>query len=147
MLKRLDSAYGTGRQRGAWWKWKVEPYTIDAVLLYAQPGHGRRASLDTDYTFGLWRDGELVPIAKAYSGLDNREILRLDRWIRANTVERFGPVRSVQPVQGLERAFEGINRSPRHRSGVALRFPRIARWRTDKAATEADTLERLQALL
>ena len=147
MLKRLDSAYGTGRQRGAWWKWKIDPYTIDAVLLYAQPGHGRRASLYTDYTFGLWRNGELVPIAKAYSGLDNREILSVDRWIRANTIERFGPVRSVQPMQVFELAFEGINRSPRHRSGVALRFPRIARWRTDKPAAEADTLERLQSLL
>lgn len=147
MLKRLDSEYGIGRQRGTWWKWKIEPYTIDAVLLYAQPGHGRRASLYTDYTFGLWRNGELVPVAKAYSGLDNRQILSLDRWIRANTQERFGPVRSVQPVQVFELAFEGINRSPRHRSGVALRFPRISRWRTDKPAAEADTLERLQSLL
>jgi DNA ligase-1 len=147
MLKHKDSAYGTARQRGAWWKWKIDPFTIDAVMLYAQPGHGRRASLYTDYTFGVWQEGQLVPIAKAYSGLDNKEILGLDRWIRAHTIERFGPVRSVQPVQVFELAFEGINRSPRHRSGVALRFPRIARWRTDKPAAEADTLERLQALL
>jgi DNA ligase-1 len=147
MLKRLDSRYGTGRQRGAWWKWKIEPFAIDAVMLYAQPGHGRRASLYTDYTFGVWQSGELVPIAKAYSGLDNRQILSLDRWIRANTVERFGPVRSVQPVQVFELAFDGINRSSRHRAGIALRFPRIARWRTDKPAAEADTLEQLQSLL
>jgi DNA ligase 1 len=147
MLKRLDSVYGSGRQRGGWWKWKIDPYTIDAVLLYAQPGHGRRASLYTDYTLGLWQNGELVPVAKAYSGLDNQEILSLDRWIRANTIERFGPVRSVQPLQVFELAFEGINRSPRHRSGIALRFPRISRWRTDKSAEGADTLERLQALL
>ena len=147
MLKRRESAYGTGRTRGAWWKWKIEPFTFDAVLVYAQPGHGRRSSLYTDYTFAVWRGDELVPVAKAYSGLTDAEILQVDRWIRRHTLERFGPVRSVEPVQVFELAFEGINRSTRHKSGVALRFPRIARWRQDKPAHEADTLETLEALI
>ena len=147
MLKRLDSPYGSGRTRGAWWKWKIEPYTFDAVLVYAQPGHGRRSSLYTDYTFAVWRGEDLVPVAKAYSGLTDAEILQVDRWIRRHTVERFGPVRSVEPVQVFELAFEGINRSTRHKSGVALRFPRIARWRQDKPAHEADTLHTLEALI
>lgn len=147
MLKKLDSPYGTGRTRGAWWKWKIEPYTFDAVMVYAQPGHGRRSSLYTDYTFAVWRGDELVPVAKAYSGLTDVEILAVDRWIRKHTVERFGPVRSVEPVLVFELAFEGINRSMRHKSGVALRFPRIARWRQDKPAREADTLASLAALL
>jgi DNA ligase-1 len=147
MLKRLDAPYASGRTRGAWWKWKVAPFTLDGVLLYAHPGHGRRASLYTDYTFGVWQDDTLVPVAKAYSGLDDREIRELDAWIRRNTVERFGPVRSVRPEQVFELAFEGINRSTRHRAGVALRFPRILRWRTDKRAVEADRLATLQALL
>ncbi len=146
MLKRRDSAYGHGRQRGAWWKWKIAPYTIDAVMLYAQPGHGRRASLYTDYTFGVWDQGALVPVAKAYSGLRNEEITRLDRWIRHHTIDRFGPVRAVEPVQVFELAFEGINTSTRHKSGVAVRFPRILRWRTDKPAAEADTLAQLRQL-
>jgi DNA ligase-1 len=147
MLKRRESAYGTGRTRGAWWKWKIEPFTFDAVLVYAQPGHGRRSSLYTDYTFAVWRSDELVPVAKAYSGLTDAEILQVDRWIRRHTLERFGPVRSVEPVQVFELAFEGINRSTRHKSGVALRFPHIARWRQDKPAREADTLETLEALI
>lgn len=147
MLKSHESAYGTGRQRGAWWKWKVDPFSIDAVMVYAQPGHGRRASLYTDYTFAVWNDATLVPVAKAYSGLNNEEILELDRWIRQHTTERFGPVRQVEPLQVFELAFEGINASSRHKAGVALRFPRIARWRTDKPAAQADTLEQLRRLL
>ena len=147
MLKELNSAYGMGRQRGAWWKWKIDPLVVDAVLLYAAPGHGRRSNLYTDYTFGVWRDAELVPIAKAYSGLTDEEIRRLDAWIRKNTKERFGTVRSVEPAQLFELAFEGISSSSRHKSGVALRFPRILRWRTDKPVAEATTLADLQRLL
>lgn len=147
MLKRLDSPYRSGRIRGDWWKWKIEPLTIDAVLLYAQPGHGRRANLYTDYTLAV-RDGDaFVPIAKAYSGLTDKEIQKLDQWIRRNTVEKFGPVRSLKPEQVLEIAFEGIQPSPRHKSGIALRFPRIVRWRLDKPVAEADTLEQVQDLL
>lgn len=147
MLKVLDSPYGTGRQRGAWWKWKIDPHSFDAVMIYAQPGQGRRSNLYTDYTFGVWRDQELVPVAKAYSGLSNPEVEQLDRWIRAHTVEKFGPVRSVEPTQVFELAYEGIAASGRHKSGIALRFPRILRWRTDKPAAEADTLANLQAVL
>lgn len=147
MLKSLDSSYGTGRQRGAWWKWKIDPHSFDAVMIYAQPGQGRRSNLYTDYTFGVWRDRELVPVAKAYSGLSNPEVEQLDRWIRAHTVEKFGPVRSVEPTQVFELAYEGIAASGRHKSGIALRFPRIVRWRTDKPAAEADTLANLQAVL
>lgn len=147
MLKRLASPYHAGRKRGDWWKWKIDPYQVDAVLVYAQAGHGRRASLMTDYTFAVWSDGELVPFAKAYSGLTDEEIVALDGWIRRHTTQKFGPVRSVEPAQVFEVAFEGISLSPRHRSGVAVRFPRIARWRTDKTPEEADTLERLRALL
>ncbi|MGB4859969.1 MAG: ATP-dependent DNA ligase, partial [Dokdonella sp.] len=140
MLKRLSSHYQTGRRRGDWWKWKVDPYTLDAVLIYAQAGHGRRSTLYTDYTFAVWDDDKLVPVAKAYSGLTDIEIEKLDRWIRSHTLERFGPVRSVQPMQVFELAFEAINVSARHKSGVAVRFPRILRWRTDKTAADADTL-------
>lgn len=147
MLKALASPYGSGRQRGAWWKWKIEPHVFDAVMLYAHPGHGRRSNLYTDYTFGVWRDGELVPVAKAYSGLADAEIATLDRWIRTHTRERFGPVRSVEPTQVFELAYEGVAASPRHKSGIALRFPRIRRWRRDKPAAEADTLAALQAVL
>jgi DNA ligase-1 len=147
MLKRRDSAYGTSRQRGVWWKWKVDPLSVDAVLVYAQAGSGRRADLFTDYTFAVWRGAELVPIAKAYSGLSDAEIRRLDRWIRRHTVERFGLVRQVAPELVFELAFEGISPSPRHKSGLALRFPRIARWRTDKPAAAADQLEQVSALL
>jgi len=146
MLKRLSSPYRSGRRRGDWWKWKIDPFQIDAVLLYAHPGNGRRANLFTDYTFALWHQGELVPVAKAYSGLSDREIADLDRWIRAHTRERFGPVRAVEPSQVFELHFEGIRASTRHKSGIAVRFPRIARWRTDKPAAEADTLDALRRL-
>ncbi len=146
ILKRLDSPYQVGRRRGDWWKWKIEPHTIDAVLIYAQSGHGRRSTLFTDYTFALWDEGKLVPVAKAYSGLDDSEIARLDRWIRAHTLERFGPVRSVEPLHVFELAFEAVNRSSRHKSGIAVRFPRILRWRTDKTVEQADKLETLAKL-
>ena len=147
MLKRVTSTYGVGRKKGDWWKWKIDPYSIDAVLIYAQPGSGKRASLLTDYTFGVWHEGELVPIAKAYSGLSNDEIAEMDRWIRRHTRERFGPVRHVEPVQVFELGFEGIAESSRHRSGIAVRFPRMLRWRKDKKPEEADTLENVRALL
>ena len=147
MLKRRDSTYGVGRRKGGWWKWKVQPFSVDAVMIYAQAGHGRRASLHTDYTFAVWRDGVLVPIAKAYSGLTDLEIRELDGWIRRNTIEKFGPVRHVHPVHVFELAFEGIQSSPRHKSGIAVRFPRILRWRKDKTVSEADTLDALHTLL
>lgn len=140
MLKRLDSAYGVGRTKGAWWKWKIEPYTLDAVLIYAQKGHGKRASLYTDYTFGIWKEGELVPFAKAYSGLTDEEIREVDAFIRRNTIERFGPVRTVKPELVFELGFEGIQRSARHKSGIAVRFPRMLRMRKDKPIAEANTL-------
>jgi DNA ligase-1 len=147
MLKRRDSAYGVGRIRGDWWKWKIAPYTVDAVLIYAQRGHGRRASLYTDYTFGVWDDDKLVPFAKAYSGLTDAEIRVVDGFIRRNTVEKFGPVRTVRPQIVCELAFEGIQASPRHKAGIAVRFPRIARLRRDKPIHEADTLDQVRALL
>ena len=147
MLKRCDSAYGTGRRRGDWWKWKVEPFTIDAVLIAAQRGSGKRASLYTDYTFGVWDNGMLVTIAKAYSGLTDAEIREVDAFVRRNMVEKFGPVRTVKPELVFELAFEGLNRSSRHKSGIAVRFPRILRWRTDKTAPQADTIASVRALL
>ncbi len=147
LLKRLDSPYGTGRRKGDWWKWKVDPFSVDAVLVYAQPGNGRRATLYTDYTFALWKDGELVPVAKAYSGLSNEEIEQVDAWVRANTIEKFGPVRRVVPAHVFEIAFEHVQRSTRHKSGVAVRFPRIARWRQDKRAEDADAIDALEALI
>ena len=154
MLKRRDSLYGVGRTRdlGLWWKWKVDPFSVDAVLIYAQRGHGRRASLYTDYTFAVWDDsapGErvLVPFAKAYSGLTDEEMRKVDAIIRKTTVEKFGPVRSVTPTLVFELGFEGIALSKRHKSGVAVRFPRMLRWRTDKSVEEADTLATLQELL
>lgn len=147
MLKRRDAPYGVGRPRGDWWKWKVTPYTVDAVLVNAQRGHGKRASLYTDYTFAVWNDGQLVPIAKAYSGLTDAEIRLVDAFVRNNTLERFGPVRSVKPELVFELAFEGLQVSTRHKSGLAARFPRILRWRTDKGPADADTLDRLRALL
>ena len=146
MLKRLDSAYGVGRSRGVWWKWKIEPYTLDAVLIYAQKGHGKRASLYTDYTFGIWKSGDLVPFAKAYSGLTDEEIREVDAFIRKNTLERFGPVRTVKPALVFELGFEGIQRSARHKSGIAVRFPRMLRMRKDKLIAEANTLEDALAL-
>lgn len=147
MLKRHGSPYGVGRRRGDWWKWKIQPYSIDAVLIYAQPGHGRRASLFTDYTFGVWDAGELVPVAKAYSGLTDDEIRQVDAFVRRNTLEKHGPVHRVKPELVFELAFEGIQRSNRHRSGIAVRFPRMARWRTDKHPRDADTIETVRALL
>ena len=141
MLKRLGSPYGVGRTRGDWWKWKVEPYTLDAVLVYAQKGSGKRASLFTDYTFAIWKSGELVPFAKAYSGLTDEEIREVDAFIRANTTERFGPVRVIKPELVFELGFEGLQRSNRHKSGIAVRFPRMLRMRKDKAASEANTVE------
>jgi DNA ligase-1 len=147
MLKRKQSPYGVGRKRGDWWKWKIDPFTVDAVLIYAQPGSGKRASLLTDYTFGVWDNGELVPFAKAYSGLTNEEILDMDRWIRRHTLQRFGPVRHVEPVHVFELGFEAIAPSTRHRSGVAVRFPRMLRWRKDKPASEADTLDGIRRML
>ena len=147
MLKRLDSTYQVGRRRGDWWKWKVTPHTVDAVLIYAQAGHGRRSNLFTDYTFAVWEGSELVPIAKAYSGLTDAEIAELDRWIRRHTRERFGPVRSVEPTWVFELAFEGIHPSPRHKSGIAVRFPRILRWRRDLAIDGADRLEDMRRLI
>jgi len=148
MLKRKTSPYRVGRQRGDWWKWKVNPLTIDAVLIYAQRGSGKRASLYTDYTFGVWNDqGELVPFAKAYSGLTDAEIRQVDSFIRRSTIEKFGPVRTVTPELVFELAFEGIQRSSRHKSGIAVRFPRILRWRDDKTIQDADTLATIRALL
>ena len=146
MLKRRESPYQAGRRRGDWWKWKVDPLTVDAVLLYAQPGHGRRSTLYTDYTFGLWDGDTLVPVAKAYSGLDDREIVALDQWIRANTLQRFGPVRALPARHVFELGFEAVNRSARHKSGIAVRFPRILRWRHDKPPADADRIESLRAL-
>ncbi len=147
MLKATDSPYLVGRKRGYWWKHKVDPMTLDAVLIYAQAGTGKRANLFTDYTFALWKGDTLVPFTKAYSGLDNAEIEKLDRWIRRHTQEKFGPVRSVEPIHVFEIGFEGIAESKRHKSGIAVRFPRILRWRTDKPVAEADTLESAIALL
>lgn len=168
MLKDLEGAYGVGRTRqvGQWWKWKLDPLTVDAVLIYAQAGHGRRAGLYTDFTFAVWTrpprnaeeakaaiarstdtDLQLVPIAKAYSGLSDAEFKSLDAILRKTTREKFGPVRSVEPTQVFEIGFEGIARSPRHKSGVALRFPRMLRWRTDKPLHEANSLPDLESLL
>jgi DNA ligase-1 len=147
MLKRLSSEYGVGRRRGDWWKWKVAPFAVDAVLIYAQPGSGKRAGLFTDYTFGIWEGSHLVPFAKAYSGLTDEEIRRVDQFVRRNTLEKFGPVRTVKPELVFELHFEGIQPSSRHKSGIAVRFPRMARWRTDKKAEEADTIETVRELL
>jgi DNA ligase-1 len=147
MIKRKDSVYETGRKKGYWWKWKAMPMSIDAVLIYAQSGHGRRANLFTDYTFAIWDEDTLVPCAKAYSGLTDKEIASLDYWVKKHTVEKFGPVRSVVPELVFEIAFEGINISKRHKSGVALRFPRILRWRRDKLAKDANTKDDLIQLL
>ena len=155
MLKAQDSLYGVGRTKdmGLWWKWKIDPFSVDAVLIYAQRGHGRRASLYSDYTFAVWdappgsRDRTLVPFAKAYSGLTDAEMRKVDSIIRKTTVETFGPVRSVTPTLVFELGFEGIALSKRHKSGIAVRFPRMLRWRLDKPVDEADDLATLQALL
>lgn len=147
MLKRLASPYGQGRRKGDWWKWKVDPLSVDAVMIYAQSGSGRRANLFTDFTFAV-RDGDgLVPFAKAYSGLTDAEFRRITAWVQRHTVQRFGPVRQVEPAQVFEIGFEGIQASPRHKSGVALRFPRMLRWRHDKPVEEIDTLDTLRGLL
>jgi DNA ligase-1 len=148
MLKRRDSPYVPGRPKGLWWKWKRDPLTIDAVMMYAQRGHGKRSSFYSDYTFGLWReDGELVPVGKAYSGFTDAELLHMDRWIRNHTINRFGPVREVERSFVLEIAFDAAQRSGRHKSGVALRFPRVHRLRPDKPAAEADQLETLLRMI
>jgi len=147
MLKRKSATYQVGRRRGDWWKWKIDPLSVDAVMVYAQKGHGRRADLYTDYTFAVWDGDKLVPFAKAYSGLTDAEINKVDYFVKRNTLEKFGPVRTVKPELVFEIGFEGINRSTRHKSGIALRFPRILRWRHDKPKEEADTLENLRRLL
>lgn len=152
MLKRWNSRYETGRKKGGWFKWKIEPMTVDAVMVYAQPGNGIRASLYSDYTFAVWdapptEGGKLVPFAKAYSGLTDAELRRVDAWIRKNTLEKFGPVRSVKAERVFELAFEGIALSTRHKSGVAVRFPRILREREDKGPEDADSLETIKAMI
>ena len=147
MLKRKSATYQVGRKRGDWWKWKIDPLSVDAVMIYAQKGHGRRADLYTDYTFAVWDGDKLVPFAKAYSGLTDAEINKVDYFVKRNTIEKFGPVRTVKPELVFEIGFEGINKSSRHKSGIALRFPRILRWRHDKPKEEADTIESLRALL
>jgi DNA ligase-1 len=147
MLKRMSGPYRDGRRKGDWWKWKLDPMTVDAVMIYAQAGHGRRANLFTDYTFAVWDDGALVPFTKAYSGLSDAEFREITAWVRKNTLERFGPVRRVPPDLVFEIAFEGIQHSRRHKSGLALRFPRMVRWRRDKPPAEANRLTDLQAIL
>ncbi|MEM9434480.1 MAG: ATP-dependent DNA ligase [Pseudomonadota bacterium] len=147
MLKRAGSPYLSGRKKGDWWKWKIDPLTIDAVMIYAQSGHGRRANLFTDFTFAVWNGDELVPFTKAYSGLTDAEFRQITAWVRKNTKERFGPVRAVTPQHVFEIAFEGIQVSSRHKSGVALRFPRMSRWRHDKPVQEANTLDDLKDML
>ena len=158
MLKARDGAYGVGRRKGddrtdVWWKWKLDPMSVDAVVIYAERGHGRRSGVFSDYTFAVWSADEgagtreLVPFAKAYSGLTDAEMREMDAIIRRTTVETFGPVRSVRPTQVFELGFEGIAPSKRHKSGVAVRFPRMLRWRRDKPVAEADTLANLRALL
>ena len=147
MLKQVQSTYEVGRVTGSWWKWKIEPYTIDAVMIYAQRGSGRRASLYSDYTFAVWDNGELVPFAKAYSGLTDEEMRRVDRFVREHTVAKFGPVRHVEPTLVFELAFENVQLSNRHKSGIAVRFPRMARWRTDKTPDQADTLDSVRRMI
>ncbi|MFD1796443.1 cisplatin damage response ATP-dependent DNA ligase [Paracoccus aurantiacus] len=147
MIKRRDSPYLAGRMKGPWFKWKRDPLVIDAVLLYAQRGHGKRSGYYSDFTFGVWDGDELVPVGKAYFGFTDEELKALDRFVRNNTVDRYGPVRAVKPSKVVEVAFEGLNRSARHKSGVAMRFPRISRIRDDKPAAEADRIETLRAML
>ncbi|MGB3554642.1 MAG: ATP-dependent DNA ligase [Jannaschia sp.] len=147
MLKRRSAPYHVGRKKGDWWKWKLDPLTIDAVMVYAQAGHGRRANLYTDFTFAVWKGNELVPFTKAYSGLTDAEFRKITAWVRRNTLARFGPVRQVPAEQVFEIGFEGIQKSTRHKSGVALRFPRMLRWRDDKPVQEIDTHENLLEML
>ncbi len=147
MLKRLDAPYRDGRKKGDWWKWKLDPLSVDAVMIYAQQGHGRRATLFTDFTFAVWNGNDLVPFTKAYSGLTDAEFRQITAWVKKNTLERYGPVRAVKPEHVFEIHFEGIQESPRHKSGVALRFPRMSRWRHDKPVQEANTLDDLKEML
>ncbi len=147
MIKRLESKYIPGRPKGQWFKWKRDPLVVDAVMMYAQRGHGKRSSFYSDYTFGAWEDNQLLPIGKAYSGFTDEELKKLDNWVRRNAVGRFGPVREVKKELVLEVAFDAVHPSSRHKSGVALRFPRIHRIRWDKPATEADTLANVKALI
>ena len=147
MIKRLDSKYVPGRTKGQWFKWKRDPLVVDAVMMYAQRGHGKRSSFYSDYTFGAWEDSQLLPIGKAYSGFTDEELKKLDNWVRRNAVGRFGPVREVKKELVLEVAFDAVHPSSRHKSGVALRFPRIHRIRWDKPANEADTLANVKALI
>ena len=147
MIKRKAAVYQVGRKKGDWWKWKVDPLSVDAVLVYAAKGSGRRSELFTDYTFAVWDGDKLIPFAKAYSGLTAEEIKEVDKFIRQNTLEKFGPVRTVKPQLVFEIGFEGINKSTRHKSGIAVRFPRMLRWRKDKPVNEADTLENLRGIL
>jgi DNA ligase-1 len=147
MLKRKDSLYIAGRPKGPWFKWKRDPRLIDAVLMYAQLGHGKRSSYYSDYTFGIWDGREIVPVGKAYFGFTDEELLQLDRWVRRHTVNRFGPVREVSKELVFEVAFDSVHVSSRHRSGVALRFPRINRIRWDKPAQEADNIDHLRTLI
>jgi DNA ligase-1 len=148
MLKRRDSPYVGGRRAGLWYKWKRDPLTADCVLMYAQRGSGKRSSYYSDYTFGCWTEaGELLPVGKAYFGFTDEELKWLDRWVRGHTIERFGPVREVEKALVLEVAFDSIHRSTRHKSGLAMRFPRISRIRTDKPANEADRITTLQSLV
>jgi DNA ligase-1 len=147
MLKRRDSPYLAGRKKGDWWKWKVDPLTVDAVMIYAQSGSGRRANLFTDFTFAVKNGNDLVPFTKAYSGLTDAEFREITQWVKKNTQQRFGPVRQVPPHHVFEIAFEGIQASPRHKSGIALRFPRMLRWRHDKPLDEINTLQDLQQML
>ena len=147
MLKRMDSSYQVGRKRGDWYKWKIDPLTIDAVMIYAQKGSGRRSNLFTDYTFAVREGDRLVSFAKAYSGLTDKEFAEVDAFVKKNALEKFGPVRTVKPELVFEIAFEGIAASSRHKSGVALRFPRISRWRKDKPVSEINTLDDLKQML
>ncbi len=147
MLKRRDSVYHVGRKKGDWWKWKLDPLSLDAVMIYAQAGHGRRANLYTDFTFAVWKGNELVPFTKAYSGLTDEEFRKITHWVRRNTLARFGPVRQVPPEHVFEIGFEGIQKSTRHKSGVALRFPRMLRWRRDKPVQEANSHDDLLQML
>ena len=147
MLKKKTSVYQVGRKRGDWWKWKIDPLVIDAVMVYAQKGHGRRSNLYTDYTFAVKEGDKLVTFTKAYSGLTDKELVEVDAFVKKNSLEKFGPVRTVRPELVFEIAFEGIAASARHKSGVALRFPRINRWRKDKKPDEIDTIEDLKKML
>ena len=147
MLKKKSSIYHVGRKKGDWWKWKVDPLTIDAVMIYAQKGSGRRSSKFTDYTFAVQKDDNLVTVAKAYSGLTDKEITEISRWVNKNAIDKFGPVRTVKPELVFEIAFEGIAYSKRHKSGVALRFPRIKRLRKDKTVKDIDTIESVKSLI